>query len=376
VTGSAAPAVRRVAHLDTGHTWRGGQAQVWRLMRGLAARDIESRLLAPPGPLLDRARAAGFPTSAWSPRGDADLPALLHARHVLRSAQVDVAHCHDARAHALGVPAARLAGVPAVVVSRRVEFPVAGHPLSALKYRLPVDRYLCVSERVARTLADAGIEPERLAVVPSGIEEVPRATDVDLRRMLGLAADARLVGTAAALTAEKGHAMLLETAARLTRVKQDVHFVWLGDGPERAALEHRRSALGLEGRVHLLGFRDDASTLIGQCTVLASAARAEGLGTALLEAQALGVPVVATAVGGVPEIVADGVTGRLVPADDAAALAAALREALEHTERARAWAEQARVTVRAFGIERTVERTLEEYRKAMEGRRVRGMKPA
>ena len=101
----------KVAHLDTGRSWRGGQAQVLLLMRGLAARGHEPLLLAPPGPLLDRARAAGIACATWKPGGEWDLGGLLAAAGVMRRAGPAVVHCHSAHAHALGVPAARLAQV-------------------------------------------------------------------------------------------------------------------------------------------------------------------------------------------------------------------------------------------------------------------------
>jgi glycosyltransferase involved in cell wall biosynthesis len=143
----------------------------------------------------------------------------------------------------------------------------------------------------------------------------------------------------------------------------------MGDGPRRAWLERRRAELGLESRVHLLGFRTDARSLMAQCTVMAVPSELEGLGTSILEAMAAGVPVVATAVGGIPEVIQNGVTGRLVPPRNPEALAAALVEVLAHPDRALAWAEQGRLSVRRFDIERMVERTLEEYQRAIAARR-------
>jgi glycosyltransferase involved in cell wall biosynthesis len=113
--------------------------------------------------------------------------------------------------------------------------------------------------------------------------------------------------------------------------------------------------------VHLLGFRADALGLLAQFTVFALSSHLEGLCTSLLDAQSLGVPVVATAVGGVPDVVTDGRTGRLVPPGDPEALAEALLEALERPEERRRWAEAALVSVREFDVARMVERTLAEY---------------
>ena len=362
----------RIAHLDTGRGWRGGQAQALHLLRGLSGRGHRCVLLAPPGPLLERAGAAGIPVMRWAPLGEWDAVAALRAAAALRRFQPDVAHCHSAHAHAVGVPAARLARVPVVVVSRRVDFAVAGNPFSRLKYRLPVGRYLCISRGVLAVMRQAGIPEARLALVPSGVdlagagrgrEAGPAA---DLRAMLGVAPGAPVVGTVAALAPHKNHANLLRAAAVVVVWRPDVRFAWVGEGECRPALERERAALGLERHVHLLGFRGDALGLLAQFTVFALSSYLEGLCTSLLDAQTLGVPVVATAVGGIPDVVADGLNGRLVPSGDPEALARALVEALEHPEESRRMAERARGTVEAFSVDRMVERTLEEYRAVLQ----------
>jgi L-malate glycosyltransferase len=366
----------RTAHLDTGRSWRGGQAQVLRLLRGLAARGHACLLLAPRGPLLEQARAAGIETRAWRPRTEWDPVATLRAAVALRRFGAEVAHCHSAHAHATGVPAARLAGVPAAVVSRRVDFGVGGNALSRLKYRLPVDRYLCISRGVMAVMRAAGIPAARLALVPSGVE-LPAAgaresgAAADLRGLLGVAPDAPVVGTVAALAPHKDHATLLRAAALVTARRPDVRFAWVGEGECRAVLERQRAESGLERNVHLLGFRDDALGLLAQFTVFALASHLEGLCTSLLDAQSLGVPVVATAVGGVPDVVTDGRTGWLVPAREPEALAHALLEALERPEERRLRAGAALVSVREFDVERMVERTLVEYEAVLREKRGR-----
>ena len=225
----------KVAHLDTGRTWRGGQAQALLLIQGLAARGHRSLLLAPPGPLLDRARAAGVECVPWRSRGDWDLAAMLVARRILAAFAPEVAHCHSARAHALGAPAARLAGVPVVVVSRRVDFAVARHPLSRLKYTLPVDRYLCISRGVRDVMRAAGVPERRLELVPSGIEPPAEGAaagagaGTDLRALIGAAPDAPLIGTVAALSPHKNHADLLRAARWVVDRARAARFVWIGE---------------------------------------------------------------------------------------------------------------------------------------------------
>jgi glycosyltransferase involved in cell wall biosynthesis len=214
--------------------------------------------------------------------------------------------------------------------------------------------------------------------VPSGIElpdpgEAARAPD--LRTELGLAPGTPILGTVAALAPHKDHATLLEAAARVGAARPDAHFVWIGEGECRPALERRRAALGLEARVHLLGFRPGARALIPQFTLFVLSSSLEGLCTSLLDAQALGAPIVATATGGIPDVVEDGATGRLVPPRDPAALARALLEALDDPASRARWVERARVTVRGFEWHRTVERTLEVYEDVLR-ERGRGATPA
>src|SRR5262249_21475907 len=162
-------------------------------------------------------------------------------------------------------------------------------------------------------------DPERLARVPSGIEMIPPdaiedgpGSVPDLRASIGVSPEATVVGTLASLTAEKNHALLLEAAVRVVARVPDSHFVWIGEGGPRGRLEGLRRSLWLDGRVHMIGFRHDAPALLRQFTLFTLPSIHEGLGTAVLEAQLAGIPVVATAVGGIPEIVEDGRTGRLV----------------------------------------------------------------
>ena len=364
----------RIAHLDTGREWRGGQNQVLLLLRGLRARDHETLLLAPEGPLAERARTESLPVASFHPRTEWDPVATIGAARALRRFAPEVAHAHSAHAHAVGVPAARLARVPAVVVSRRVDFLVGTNPLSRLKYGLGVDRYLCISRGVQDALRASGIPERRLALVPSGIdlsavrEGEASAPTADLRVLVGALPGAPVIGTVAALAPHKNHADLLRAAAIVARERPEVRFAWLGEGECRPALERQREALGLTERVHLLGFRPDARALMRQFTVFALSSYLEGLCTSLLDAQAAGVPIVATAVGGIPDVVTDGATGRLVAGRDPEALARALIEAVDRPDLRDGWARGGLESVRAFGADRMVERTLEVYRDVLAGR--------
>lgn len=360
----------RIAHLDTGRTWRGGQGQCLLLMRELRARGHEQCLLAPEGPLLARARSEGFTVHPWRPRTEVDVFAMFEASRVFRREGIEIVHAHSAHAHAVGVPAARLGAVAAVFVSRRVAFRIRRNPFSAFKYMMPVDRYLCISEGVRQAMLDSGVPAPRLRVVPSGVDfgEVRAAGDhrvANLREWLDLPADAEIVGTIASLTKEKNHAFLLEAVPAILRARPRARFVWVGEGEMRHELERRRAELGLVRIVHMPGFHEEPRAVLRQFDLFALPSRLEGLCVSVLDAQVLGIPVVATAVGGLPELIRDHVSGRLVDPLDPGLFAAAIVEALSHPDRRAEWVVRAASSVEAFRIENTAERTLEAYREVL-----------
>lgn len=365
----------KIAHVDSETTWRGGQAQVLGLLRGLAARGHQVVLFCPDGPLAEKARSTGLRVLSFRARSDADLRSAVRLARDLAAERPDIVHLHSGRAHAVGAPAARWAGRLPVVVSRRVDFAVATHPLSALKYRWGVDRFLCISEGVRRVLAAGGVPARRLRVVPSGIDvdrwrALPDAAA--LARELGLSPGTPVAGSLAALAPHKDQHNLLRAAALLARRLPGARWVVFGEGPLRTVLESERRALGLDAVVALPGFTERVGEALALIDVFVLSSYLEGLGTSVLDAQAAGVPVVATAVGGVPEIVEDGVTGWLVPPRDPEALARAVKEALTRPEEARRRAARARQRVRGHSIENTVTLTESAYHEVLEERAEKG----
>jgi glycosyltransferase involved in cell wall biosynthesis len=362
----------KIAHVDSERTWRGGQAQVAGLIDGLRQAGHECALFAPAGPLAERMSRQGVPVRPFDAASDLDLVAVQRLSSGLRSQAPDLVHVHSARAHAIAAGAVKLAGGLPLVVSRRVDFDVAGNPLSALKYRFGVDLYLCISEGVERVLHRGGIDPRRTVVVPSGIDverwqSLPDATE--LRESLGLRADVRVVGSLAALAPHKDHRNLLTSARVLKERMPEVRWVVFGEGECRDDLERRREELGLTGTVLFPGFTGEVGAALALLEVFVLSSYLEGLGTSVLDAQAAGIPVVATAVGGVPEMIEDGINGWLVAGRDPVALATAVEDALCRPEEARRRAVAARESVQRFSIRNTVSLTEAAYRRVLDRRR-------
>jgi glycosyltransferase involved in cell wall biosynthesis len=228
-----------------------------------------------------------------------------------------------------------------------------------------VDRFVAISEGVRKVLVSAGIEPAKLVVVRSGIEVARWKTLPDpapLRERLGLAPGTPILGTVAALAPHKDLFNLLAAADLLRSRRPDARWVVFGEGELRGQIEAERRRLRLENVVFLPGFLDDVGEALALMDVFVLSSYLEGLGTSVLDAQAAGVPVVATEVGGVPEMIDGRDNGWLVPPRDPEALARAAAEALGDAAEAGRRAARARETVNRFSLETTVEETIAVYR--------------
>jgi glycosyltransferase involved in cell wall biosynthesis len=318
----------RVLHVDTARGWRGGQNQVLLTALGMAARGHEVAVACRAGGELEkRARASGLAARPVPFRGDLWPPAVGALAGVFRAFRPEVVELHDPHAVSAGLLARGLAGRTRVVAARRVDFPLRGR-LSRAKYRA-CERVVAVSTAIRDVLRRARLPEEKIRLVHEGVpDRAPLAGGRAALRELGVPEDALVVGNVGALTDHKDHATLLEAAARVVAARPEVHFVVAGEGEERGRLLERRRRLGLDAHVSFTGFRDDLDRLVPAFDVFCLSSHLEGLGTSLLDAMAFARPVVATAAGGIPDAVVDGVTGRLVPVREPGALAAALLELL------------------------------------------------
>jgi glycosyltransferase involved in cell wall biosynthesis len=225
---------------------------------------------------------------------------------------------------------------------------------------------IVVSRAIGSVMQAAGLSGERLRLVYEGVPDRPASPGgrVALAE-LGVPEGAPVVGNVAALTGHKDHATLLEAMALLRAQRPEARLVILGEGELREPLEARTRALGLADRVIFAGFRRDLDRLLPAFSVFCLSSELEGLGTSLLDAMAYGLPVVATAAGGIPEAVDDGVTGRLVAPRDPGALARALAEVLCDERRRADWGRAGRRRyLERFTTDRMVDETLRAIREA------------
>jgi len=281
----------------------------------------------------------------------------------VRRLRPDVVHTHLVHADVYGAVAAALAGARVVSTKHNDDpFRIGPYRFVERAITLRTERVIAITEALARfTVERVGLPARKVTVIHYGLDEPPAAWGEN--RDLGIPAGAAVVVAVARLVAQKGLDIALRALAVVRREHPDALLVVLGEGPERATLERLADELGLAGAVLLPGRVPDVAAVLRRADVLVHPARWEGFGLALLEAMLCAKPVVASRVSSLPEIVADGETGLLVPPDDPAALAAALARVLGDRELASRLGVAGLARARSeFSVERMARRTAAVYR--------------
>jgi glycosyltransferase involved in cell wall biosynthesis len=296
------------------------------------------------GPLFKLLQGAGIPIAEF--RKEKKLFSIQGIRQLLclavflRRNRFDVLHAHDLMSNLLGVPAARLAGTPIVLSSRRYEdlewwSGKLRNWVAAAMYKLST--YVVVnSDSVCDLLVSReGIRRDKIRVLHNGIDidQFGKARASKATALSAIRKHSMLVAVVANMYSPvKGHATLVTAASEVCRHFPDVGFVLIGDGDERSKLEHEVKAAGLEESFLFLGSRRDVPELLACCDISVLPSESEGFPNAILEAMAARLAVVATSVGGIPEIVENEVTGLLVVPRNSAALSTAILRLLKDQE--------------------------------------------
>ena len=268
-----------------------------------------------------------------------------------------ILHAHDAHALGLAALCAAVTGTP-LVVTRRVVFPLR----QRLVWRR-ARRIIAISNAVRDALLAEGLEPERVTVIPSAVDldALSDTQGEDIRHRLGLPRDGQVAVSLGALTPEKDQLTLVAAAARLVRDLPDLHWVLVGDGPLKVRLKAQIADQGLQSRVHLVGHMADPEQALAGADAYVLSSTSEGLGSSALAAMALGIPVVATRVGGIPDLLGSG-RGIMVEPGNPAAFADAVRRVLTDSELRQQVTRAARQGLGRYSVGAMAEQVLAVYR--------------
>lgn len=325
------------------------------------------------GPMRAQLEAQGVTTFNLNTPGEHDPRAVIRARRLIRESRADVVHTHLLRADLLAGAAVRLSRGPAHVstvyamgeyrrAKRRRFDPLLDVACSALPHH-----FIAVSEAVRRDcILGHNVDPDRVTTIHTGIEPVDSFDGkraATFRREHGIPTDAPLIVTIARLSYEKGIETLIESAETIRKSRPDARVVVVGDGPDRDALTGLIRQKQLDHSVYFAGFTSDVWPAIYAADVIAMPSHSEGLPNALLEAMAVGKPIVATSVGGIPEAISHEESGLLVSPGNPRELADGALKLLTQREDAARMANVARNTAsRQFSVENAARRYARVYR--------------
>lgn len=343
---SRAKPIRTILYLSTSSGPGGAERVISNLAASLDRERYRPLLcLFRPGWIQERSESRGVSTYIIPTQGMADWRWVNRIRQLLREERVDLIHAHEFDANVQGTFAAALTGIPLVAT-------IHGKNYFWEKYRRRL-AYRWVSRRatmvaVSQNLKEfvvekVGIDRNRLQVIYNGVDVVPSYENADVsegRRELGLPEYDRVVGVVGNLYPVKGHQYLIESIPSILNKCPNTSFLFAGRGHLETELKQQVQRLGLEGRVHFLGLRQDIARILTLLDVFVLPSLSEGLSMAILEAMIAGKPVVATEVGGNPELVLNGKSGFLVPPRDCQALANSVTTLLTNRQQAIQFSEE------------------------------------
>lgn len=330
--------------------------------------EIEVGYFKGTGSLAPDFAALGVPVHRLDIRGRLDPGCWRRTRRLVEDRRPDLVVTHLFKADVYGAAAARAHGVPVVSHKHNEDTYLLRFPWGLVGRRTArrARRIISISDAVTRFFVErAGFDPAPFVRIHHGIDPPPAAAPVD-RGAFGLPQDALVIGTVARLTEQKGLDILLRAAESLASTEPRFRLVVVGEGEDEAALRAQAAGSGLAGVVHFAGFRSDVAAVLATLDAFVLPSRWEGFGIVLLEAMGQGAPIVATRVGGIPEVIRDGETGRLVAPEDPAALADAIADVWRAPDRTRAMVDAARRDLATrFSAARMAEETATVYNDAI-----------
>lgn len=340
----------RVVHVEAGRHLYGGALQVKYLLQGLNNYPVHNILVCPPDSHIEHAcldlaaQQSNIQVVPTPLNGDLDWRMCSRIREVIRDYQADTVHIHSRRGADIWAAWAGKQCKKSVLLTRRVDN-TEPRWFARWKYNHWYDGVVCISDGIQKVLIDEGVDQRRVKTIRSVVDTdfcrvAPDRAWFD--QTFSYANDDIVIGVVAQLIERKGHKVLFEALKPIFAKNKRVQLMVLGKGPLRQTLQDWVREQQLEQRIRFFGFRDDIQRVLPNLYLVAHPAFTEGLGVALLQAAACGVPVVASSVGGIPEAVADQEHGLLVSPNNVQQLTLALQRLIQNPELRNRWGVKAR----------------------------------
>ncbi|MEZ4871858.1 MAG: glycosyltransferase family 4 protein [Bdellovibrionales bacterium] len=359
-----------VLHLGLEKSWRGGENQIYLLIEGLKKLGVNNFVAYPEESRGYERFKVLCPTLGLPSSSGYDLRSIRLLAQWIGENRISIVDAHSSGAHALGLALKILIPHLKLVVHRRVDNPISDRFLTRKKYQShSVDHFIAISDCIKRMLVAYGVEENRISVVKSSID-IDKYQYLDrgecrkeLIRELKIKDPKFLMGNASAFTDQKGYDVLIQSLKPLKDKGLNFHCVLAGDGPLLNEMKVLAKNLSLSSHVTFLGFTNKVPQLLSSIDLLVMPSNNEGLGTLILDAVAAGCGVVATRVGGIPEMIINGETGYTVPKGDHQALAKAIENVIVNRKQFDEMSKNAKEYIRCnFSLEAMVNGNLSVYK--------------
>lgn len=346
----------RLLHTEASIGMGGQERRILREFERLDPSRFNLMLACRPGSqIAETARKRGYAVREVEMRSSLDIGAIFRFRRLLKEERIDIVHTHSSRDAWLVGYATRWMRRPVVVRTRHIRNPIRGR----LVYTWLTDHIVTVSEDVRRHLLERGISEKKVTAIPTGVDlqEFDRTKiHLDLRSEWGLRREDFLIGIVAVLRGKKGHRFLIEAVNRLADDFPNLHLVIVGEGPMAEEIDRQIAASKRPERFHRVGTRADIPATLAAFDLFVMPSTQEALGTSIIEAMAMRVPVVASNVGGIPELVQDRVTGLLTPPGDVEGVMKGIRRIIEDRTSTAAMVDRAYRSVAAnYSVSRMID---------------------
>jgi len=361
----------KVLHLSSEATWRGGEQQIAYLLKELIALGIEVKVVCrEKSPFEVFCKDEKIAYKATSFRHQYHIQTALAIKKESSDFGADLIHMHSSKSHGAAVLAAILGNKTSLILSRRVDFPVKKNFTSQFKYNhSTIKKIICVSNAIEEITARGIQHPEKLVTVHSGIDlqkfDAVILDKSQLYATYNIPKDRKLIGNTSALAPHKDYFTFIDTAVFLLQQRKDLHFLIIGKGALRNELENYAHEKGITSHVTFTGFINNIPEVLPCLDVFLMTSETEGLGTSVLDAFAAKVPVVATAGGGIPEMVIHENTGMLAAVKAPKQLAIYVQEILNSEILQHSIVENALEKVKGFSKEQTALKTLNIYKEVL-----------
>ncbi len=349
----------QVLHIDTGRTWRGGQQQALYLYEAMLKKGFSTNIcVASASAFSEKLNNLGYPLYELPLRSEFDAFSARKIARIAKENDYNILHCHCSHSLSIAVLSTFFNSDVKIVASRRVDFPVKQTVFNRWKYlNKRVAKIICISDAIRNVLLGCGFPENRLVTIRSGIN-LSKFSNSDGSAIRKKFPDKIIIGTVAAFARHKNYPLLLEAATLLKN--EPVAFVAVGNGELFEQTKNLAAKRSLNN-FHFEGYQTNIGDYLKAFDIFTLVSKKEGLGTSLLDAMSVGLPVVATAVGGIPEAVRDGKNGFLVHPNNPNELAERFRLLAESADLRYQFGAYSLDLVKDFDINKTVEANINLY---------------